>query len=79
MAELYRSHVIHRSSHLEPTHCRAICEEIGERLRCYLDRDVPPPLRLRRLLDRFEEVDARACTWHFRRLAGSDDESHWGS
>ena len=42
-------------------HCRAICHEIGERLRLALDRDrSPAPPHLRELLDRFEEEDARA-------------------
>lgn len=38
---------------LEPKHYRAICAEIGERLRCELDQDrTSLPLHLRRLLDR---------------------------
>ena len=57
MATPVRNH----SPHLEPTHCRAICHEIGERLRLALDQDrLPLPSRLRDVLDRFEEGDALA-------------------
>jgi hypothetical protein len=53
--------VHHPSLNLEPMHCRAIGEEIGERLRYHLDRDRSPiPLHLRRLLDRFVQMDGRA-------------------
>lgn len=46
---------------LEPTLCRAISHEIGERLRLALDQDRSPvPSHLRELLDRFEEMDAWA-------------------
>jgi hypothetical protein len=34
---------------IDPTHCRAICEEIGERLRIMLDREamaLPPRLQV---------------------------------
>ncbi len=43
---------------LDSTHCRAICDEIGERLRDVLGRDaseIPPYLR--RLVDRFAELE----------------------
>jgi hypothetical protein len=43
---------------IHPTHCRAICDEIGERLRESLGRestDMPPYLR--RLVDRLDELD----------------------
>jgi hypothetical protein len=43
---------------LDSTHCRAICEEVGERLRILLDREaseIPP--RLQRLIDRLAESD----------------------
>jgi hypothetical protein len=43
---------------LDSGHCRAICDEIGDRLRIVLDREagqVPQPLRL--LLDRLAELD----------------------
>jgi len=61
MVEPPRNHVINRSPHVEPTHCRAICHEIGARLRLALDRDRSPlPSRLGGMLDRFEEMDARA-------------------
>ncbi len=38
-----------RTIQLDPTHCRAICDEIGERLRIMLDRDataLPPRLQV---------------------------------
>src|SRR5215831_16365610 len=44
---------------LEPKHCRAICDEIGERLRQSLARDASPvPPRLRKLLGQFAELQA---------------------
>ena len=46
---------------LEPKHCRAICNEIGDRLGQSMARDASPmPMRLRRLLDRFAELDGEA-------------------
>jgi hypothetical protein len=45
-------------SQIDSGHCRAICDEIGDRLRILLDREaseIPQPLRL--LLDRFAELD----------------------
>ena len=46
---------------LEPKHYRAICEEIGERLRQSLARDASPvPPRLRKLLDQFAELQGGA-------------------
>src|SRR5262245_44882927 len=53
-----QNHPTMRLPHPEPTHCRAICQEVGERLRLALDRRQSPlPSRLRRTLDRFEEID----------------------
>jgi hypothetical protein len=52
----------HAGLALDSTHCRAICDEIGERLRCALSREaceIPPFLR--ELVDRLaglERVDA---------------------
>jgi len=43
---------------LDSGHCRAICDEIGDRLRIALDRDagaIPP--RLQMLIDRLAELD----------------------
>jgi hypothetical protein len=43
---------------IDQVHCRAICDEIGERLRCQLKRevtDVPP--NLLRLLKRLDELE----------------------
>ena len=46
---------------LEPKHCRAICNEIGERLRQSLARDASPvPPRLRKLLGQFAELQGDA-------------------
>jgi hypothetical protein len=44
---------------LDSGHCRAICDEVGERLRILLDRESSEiPQRLRLLLDRFAELDS---------------------
>jgi hypothetical protein len=43
---------------LDSGHCRAICDEIGERLRTLLDRETDEvPQRLRMLMDRLAELD----------------------
>ena len=43
---------------LDSTHCRAICDEIGERLRLVLDREASPlPPRLQLLMARLIEQD----------------------
>jgi hypothetical protein len=45
-------------SQLDPTHCRAICDEIGERLREALGREIPAmPPHLLMLLDRLAQLD----------------------
>ncbi len=44
--------------HIDSSHCRAICDEIGARLRTILDREssaMPPQLQL--LMDRLAEQD----------------------
>jgi hypothetical protein len=39
-------------------HCRAICDEIGDRLRILLDKEMSEiPQKLRLLLDRLAELD----------------------
>jgi hypothetical protein len=44
---------------LDSSHCRAICDEIGERLRVILDREAAPlPPRLQVLMNRLIEQDA---------------------
>jgi hypothetical protein len=41
---------------IEREHCRAICDEIGDRLREILSRDAPEPsVHLLQLLSRFEQ------------------------
>jgi hypothetical protein len=43
---------------LDSSHCRAICDEIGERLRMILDREAAPlPPRLQLLMLRLFEQD----------------------
>lgn len=49
------------SLQLDSEHCRAICEEVGERLRVLLDREAGElPARLQLLLGRFAELDHEA-------------------
>ena len=56
MDEPLRTHVP-----LEPKHYRAICDEIGERLRQSLARNASPvPPRLRKLLGQFAELQGDA-------------------
>jgi hypothetical protein len=43
---------------IDSGHCRAICDEIGDRLRILLDKEPGEiPQRLRMLLDRLAELD----------------------
>lgn len=43
---------------IDSGHCRAICDEIGERLRTLLDKEASEiPQQLRLLLDRLTELD----------------------
>jgi hypothetical protein len=43
---------------IDSGHCRAICDEIGDRLRILLDKEAGAiPQRLRLLLDRLAELD----------------------
>jgi hypothetical protein len=43
---------------IDSLHCRAICDEIGERLRIVLDREATAlPLRLQLLMERLAEQD----------------------
>jgi hypothetical protein len=43
---------------IDSGHCRAICDEIGDRLRFLLDKEPGEiPLRLRMLIDRLAELD----------------------
>jgi hypothetical protein len=44
---------------IDSGHCRAICDEIGDRLRILLDREGGEiPQRLRMLIDRLAELDS---------------------
>jgi hypothetical protein len=43
---------------IDSGHCRAICDEIGDRLRILLDREASEiPQRLQLLIDRLAELD----------------------
>ena len=43
---------------IDSGHCRAICDEIGDRLRILLDKEPGEiPQRLRLLIDRLSELD----------------------
>jgi hypothetical protein len=43
---------------IDSGHCRAICDEIGDRLRFLLDKEAGEvPQRLRMLIDRLAELD----------------------
>jgi hypothetical protein len=45
---------------MDSGHCRAICDEIGDRLRILLDKEPGElPQRLRLLIDRLAELDGR--------------------
>jgi hypothetical protein len=62
---------------LDHTHCRAICDEIGERLAQILNRDVlEMPPRLLDLLNKLAELerDARAQVEHAPSIAPSIGE-----
>ena len=43
---------------IDSSHCRAICDEIGERLRVILDQESPAmPAQMQLLMDRLAEQD----------------------
>jgi hypothetical protein len=43
---------------IDSGHCRAICDEIGDRLRIVLDKEAAEvPQRLRMLIDRLAKID----------------------
>jgi hypothetical protein len=45
---------------IDSGHCRAICDEIGDRLRIVLDKEAGEiPQRLRLLIDRLAELDGK--------------------
>ena len=48
----------HENLRLDHNHCRAICDEIGERLReAMAPKSVKTPPQLQRLIDRLGELD----------------------
>ena len=59
---------------IDSSHCRAICDEIGDRLRAMLDREIPAmPLRLRLLMDRLADQDSELAP----SIAPSMDDMVW--
>jgi hypothetical protein len=64
-----------RHAHIDSEHCRAICDEIGYRLRSILERDVPKlPAYLLQLLSRLE--DQEACM-QAPSIVPSIEDMHW--
>ena len=62
---------------LDSGHCRAICDEIGERLRTLLDRDTDEiPQRLRMLMDRLAELDGEKAP---SIVPAMDDTIEWST
>jgi hypothetical protein len=50
--------VDHQNLHLDHTHCRAICDEIGERLREIMGQESANiPLSLRRFIGQLDELE----------------------
>ena len=61
---------------LDSSHCRAICDEIGERLRMILGREAAPlPPRLQLLMDRLIEQDLV----QFPSIAPDMDDMVWAA
>lgn len=59
---------------IDSSHCRAICDEIGWRLRAILARESPAlPLRLQLLMDRLAEQDLELSP----SIAPSMDDMGW--
>jgi hypothetical protein len=59
---------------IDSEHCRAICDEIGERLRLMLGREMPElPLRLQLLLNQLAEHDHETSP----SIAPSIDDMVW--
>jgi hypothetical protein len=60
--------------HIDSTHCRAICDEIGERLYAMLSRESPAmPRHLQLLMDRLAAQDQEASP----SIAPSMDDMVW--
>jgi hypothetical protein len=65
---------IQRELQIDSSHCRAICDEIGERLRAILARETPDmPAQLQLLLDRLAEQDRELAP----SIAPSMDDMVW--
>jgi hypothetical protein len=65
---------IQRELQIDSSHCRAICDEIGERLRAILARETPDmPAQLQLLLDRLAEQDCELAP----SIAPSMDDMVW--
>lgn len=69
-------HSANRHAHhalLDSEHCRAICDEIGERLRAILDRDaMEPSQQLLQLLSQLEQQERDAPS-----IVPSLDDMQW--
>lgn len=62
---------------IDSGHCRAICDEIGDRLRILLDREAGEiPQRLRLLLGRLAELD---CEQAPSIVPALDDMAAWST
>jgi len=63
-----------RELQIDSSHCRAICDEIGERLRAILAPETPEmPAQLQLLLDRLAEQDRELAP----SIAPSMDDMVW--
>ena len=51
---------MHNRIDIEPKHSRAIVQEIGERLRAFLQEEPEPPESLRTQIDRLRELEEQS-------------------
>jgi len=64
---------------LDHTHCRAICEEIGDRLREVLDRNTSrTPPNLQRLIDRLADLERESAPSIVPSFDELDPRIAWG-
>ena len=70
MVELHPARAAYLFPPLEPKHCRAICEEIGDRLRQDLTGMSPLPTRLRKLVNQIAELEGSSPSI----VSGGEDE-----
>ena len=55
-----RGFVMHNRIVMDPKHSRAIVQEIGERLRAFLQEEPEPPERLRAQINRLRELEEQS-------------------